>query len=118
MEPNHVKAVQCYKRATQLERGMDGKIKAMLALGCMYSMSAQKEDHAWFHKSVRILSFRSKRDVSEGSRKGCWVCETGSVVERSKEERCAIFGLSANSGRRKSQLKPCSYYKKAQNCSR
>ncbi len=91
VQPDMAKAVQCYKRATEMESGMDGKIQANFALGCMYELGLgslpQNVQTAFEH-----FKFAANRMNQEAQWNVGIFCELGTGTARF-EDRPVTVGI-------------------------
>ncbi len=117
VEPDIVKAVRCYKRAIQMESGMDGKIKAKFALGCMFELG-QGGLSQNFQTAFEHFNFAANRMHQEAQWKIGIFCESGTGTDRFEDRAVHYFQLAANSGHRQAQLKAGMYYMQGKGVSR
>ncbi len=117
VEPDITKAVDCYTRAMQMGSGIDGKVKASFALGCMYELVrgglSQNLETAFEH-----FKFAANRMHQEAQWKIAIFCESGSGTDRFEERAVHYFRLAANIGHREAQLKATTYYMQGKRVSR
>ena len=117
VQPDMVKAERCYKRATQMENGMDGKVKAKFALGCMYELG-----QGWlpqnFCAAFEHFNFAANRMHQEAQWRMAIFCESGSGTDRFEDRAVYYFRLAANSGHRQAQLKASAYSMQGKGVSR
>ena len=111
VEPDMVQAVRCYKRATQMESGMDGIIKSKFALGSMYELGqgGLPQNH---HTAFEHFNFAANRMHQEAQWKIGIFCESGTGTELFEDRAVHYFRLAANSGHQQAQLKASKYYMK------
>ena len=111
------RAVQCYKRASQMENGMDGKVKAMFALGCMYELG-QGGLPLNLEAAFEHFNYAANRIHQEAQWKVAFFCESGIGTDRFEDRAVHYFRLAANSGHRNAQLKASAYYMQGKGVSR
>ncbi len=114
---NSEKAVQCYKRATQMDYGTDGKIVAKFALGCMYELGEGRLPQN-FETALVHFNYAANRMHQGAQWKMRIFCESGIGTDRFKDSAVYYFRLAANSGHRQAQLKVSMYYMQGKGVSR
>ena len=110
-------AVRCYKRAAQMESGIDGVIKAKLTLGCLYE-SGQGGLSQDFETAFGYFNYAANRMHQEAQWKIGIFCESGTGTDRFEDRAVYYFRLAANSGHRQAQLKASRYYMQGKGVSR
>ncbi len=111
------KAARCYKRATQMESGIDGVIKAKFALGCMYEL-----EHGGLSRNLQAafqnFNNAANRMHQEAQWKAGILCESWTGTDYFEKRAVHFFRLAANSGHRQAQLKASMYYMQGKGVSR
>ncbi len=117
VEVDLAKAVSHYQRAVTSESGLEGKVRARFALGCMYECGqgglVQSDAKAFEH-----FEFAANRMHKEAQWKVGIACETGAGADRFLDRAVHYYRLAASNGHEQAQLKASDYYVQGKGISR
>ena len=117
VEPNLVEAAACYRWATQMKNGIDGKVFSKYELGKMYE-NGQGGLPTNLSKAFDHYNYAARRMHQESQWKVASFSEKGTGVDKFSDRAAFYFGLAANSGHLRAQVKACEYYMKGKGISR
>ncbi len=117
VEADHTKAVSYYERTITSESGLEGKVSARFALGCMYESGqgglTQNNEKAFVH-----FEFAANRMHKEAQWKVGVACELGTGVDCSVDRAIHYYRLAASNGHQQAQFKASDYYMQGKGISR